>query len=95
MGETSKLLQLANTIQAQVSEIQKHLMETKQSDPEFDGQVETTDWDGTDDTRSAALENLTQLQDLLMTPRELLQSRWVRSQWLECEYSIDLLTLQV
>ena len=89
MGETSKLLQLANTIQAQVSEIQKHLTETKQSDPEFDGQVETTDWDGIDDTRSAALENLTQLQDLLMTPRELLQSRWVRCQRLECEHSID------
>ncbi|KAK3681913.1 hypothetical protein LTR37_020756 [Vermiconidia calcicola] len=71
-AEMSRLLELANAIQAQVTEMQKHLTETGQPDPSFDGQTKATDYKGIDDTRSAVLENLTHLQELLMTPQELL-----------------------
>ena len=75
--KTSKLLELASSIQAQVSQIQKHLTKTNQSNPQFESSSPLTNWDGIDDTRSACLENLTQLQDLLMTPREILHTQAV------------------
>jgi hypothetical protein len=75
--ETSRLLELANSIQAQVSQIQQYLTKTKQPNPRFEADTPLTDWDGIDDTRSACLENLTQLQDLLMTPREILHTQAV------------------
>ena len=75
--DTSRLLELANAIQAQVAEIQKHLSETGQPNPSFDGKAEKVDFGSLDDTRIATLENLTQLQDLLYTPFELLQSKAV------------------
>ena len=74
MSETSDLLNLANNIQSQVAKIQKYLTETGQPDPSFDGQAQPTDWHGVDDTRSAVLQNLVELQDLLSTPAELLQT---------------------
>lgn len=79
-NETSRLLELANSIQAQVAQIQKYLTETKQANPWFEASSPLVDWErrpDVDDLRSACLENLTQLQDLLMTPRELLHSQTV------------------
>ena len=75
--ERTRLLELANNIQAQVTQIQKYLTETNQPNPRFEASSPAINWDGADDIRSACLENLTQLQDLLMTPRELLQSQTV------------------
>jgi hypothetical protein len=75
--ETSRLLELANTIQTQVAQIQKHLTETKQPNPRFEATEPLIDWDGVDDTRSDCIENLVQLTDLLMTPREVLHSQAV------------------
>ena len=75
--ETSRLLELANTIQAQVTQIQKYLTETKQPNPRFEATEPLIDWEGIDDTRSDCIENLAQLTDLLMTPREALHSQAV------------------
>jgi hypothetical protein len=79
--ETSRLLELANSIQAQVSQIQQYLTKTNQPNPQFEADTPLTNWDGDgiDDTRSACLENLAQLQDLLMTPREILHTQAVSS----------------
>ena len=75
--EPSRLLDLANAIQAQVAQIQKYLTATNQPNPRFEASSPLVNWDGIDDTRSACLENLTQLQDSLMTPREMLHSQTV------------------
>ena len=77
-SETTRLLKLANNIQAQVTEIQKYLTQTNQPNPSFEGQSQPVNFEGVDDTRSAVLENLTELQDLLSTPRELLHAQTVR-----------------
>lgn len=74
MSHTSRLLDLANSLHARIAEIQKHLSDTGKLDPTFDGQEEPTDWTDIDDTRAAALEDLTELRDLLSTPRELVYS---------------------
>lgn len=71
--ESSRLLDLANTIQAQVTEIQKYLTNTQQPDPSFEGGGQSVDFNGVDDTRSSVLEKLTELKDLLLTPLELLR----------------------
>ena len=81
MAPMSRLVELANSIQKQVFEVQEHLTATGQGDPSFDGQVQPTDFEGVDETRSAVLENLTELQDLLSTPRELLRAQMV-SKWI-------------
>ena len=70
--EPSRLLDLVNAIQTQVAEIQKHLTRTEQPNPSFDCQAKAIDFEGVEDTRSSVLDNLIELQDLLMTPRELL-----------------------
>lgn len=75
--ETSTLLELANTIQAQVTQIQKYLTETRQHNPRFEATSPAIEWDGIDDTRSDCLENLTQLTDMLMTPKEILHTQAV------------------
>lgn len=77
MTDTSRLLELANAIQDQVTAIHKHLAATEQEDPTFDSQVPETDYEGIDDTRALAIENLTRLHDLLSTSREILQNKAV------------------
>lgn len=76
-SERGRLLKLANSIQVQVSEIQKYLTETNQPDPSFDGQAKLVDFSGVDDVRSDALEKITELQDLLYTPHEMLSTKAV------------------
>ena len=71
--ESSRLLDLANTIQAQVADLQKYLTNSQQPNPSFEGKGTTVDFKGIDDTRSSVLESLTELQDLLLTPKELLR----------------------
>ena len=73
----SRLLELANSIQVQVTEIQKHLTETGQPGPDFDASSPPTDFGGIYDSRDSVLENLSELQDLLLTPRELLHTQCV------------------
>ena len=75
MADSSRLISLANTIQAKVLAIHNHLVSSGQTDPTFDGQVPNTDYSGIDDTRAAVLESLTELHDLLSTPREILQDK--------------------
>ncbi|KAF4626661.1 hypothetical protein G7Y89_g11497 [Cudoniella acicularis] len=74
MRDLSRLVKLANTIQAQVLAIHSHLATSRQADPPFDGQAPDTSYDGIDDIKASALENLTELHDLLST-REILQDR--------------------
>ena len=78
MTEPSRLLELANAVQSHVVTLQKYLADCGQAEPSFDAQRPTPDFEGIDDIRSLILEDLAELQDLLMTPRELLQSRPVR-----------------
>ncbi len=72
-----RLLELVNTLQTQIQSVQEYLTETNQRDPSFVGTETPTDYDGIDDTRGAALENLLELQELLMTPREILVAQTV------------------
>lgn len=74
-----RLLQLVDALRSHVQSIQEHLTNTSQLDPGFVCTPTRTDYDAVDDTRIAALENLLELQDLLMTPRELLVAQAVRS----------------
>lgn len=76
-AKTSKLLQLANDIHNQVTEIQKYLEKTEQPDPCFEGDAQPVDFAGIEDTRSQALENLTELTELLLKPSELLHTKTV------------------
>lgn len=81
-AETSRLLELANTIQAQVTQIQEYLTKTKQPNPRFEATEPLVNWKGIDDTRSDCIEALAQLTDMLMTPRETLHSQAVC--WSHC-----------
>jgi Mg2+ and Co2+ transporter CorA len=72
------LLKLVEKIQQQVTEIQNYLTETSQPDPSFIGTQPPTKWtDAIDDTRSETLHNIIELQELLMTPKELLHTQSV------------------
>ena len=73
----SRLLELAEKIQAQVKDIQNYLNETEQPNPSFEGTAKKVEFSGVDDTRSACIESLTELQDLLLTPKELLHAQAV------------------
>jgi hypothetical protein len=73
-----QLIKLMETIQQQVTELQNYLTESEQPDPTFLGTQPPTKWtDAIDDTRSEALHNIIELQELLMTPKELLHSQSV------------------
>lgn len=69
------MLELAKAIQSQVSEICEYLKSTNQAEPSFGIETEESDYEGIDDTRLAALENLVQLQDMLSTSREILTQK--------------------
>jgi hypothetical protein len=75
MSNSSHILDLAITIQSQVLKIHEHLEASGNGGPTFDGQAPDIEFDGVNDTRTAALENLTELIDLLSTPREILQQK--------------------
>jgi hypothetical protein len=73
--EKTKLLELANKIKEQVTEIQNYLEESNQPNPSFTSTDEPVNYDGIDDIRAEALHNLMELQELLYTPKELLHSQ--------------------
>jgi hypothetical protein len=75
MADSSRLVSLASTIQAKVLEIHNHLESSGQADPSFDSQVPYTNYSGIDDTRASVLDSLTELQDLLSTPQDILKDR--------------------
>lgn len=75
MTSPSHLVNLANTIQSQVLVIHNHLAKYGQADPSFDGQAPETSYSGIDETRASVLEALTELHDLLSTPREILRDK--------------------
>jgi len=68
-------LDLATTIQSQVLKIHEHLEASGKGGPTFDGQAPDIEFDGINDTGTAALENVTELIDLLSTSREILQQK--------------------
>jgi O6-methylguanine-DNA--protein-cysteine methyltransferase len=75
MSNSSRILDLATTIQSQVHKIHQHLEASGNGDPSFDGQAPYIEFYGINDTRAAVLENLTELIDLLSTPTEILQQK--------------------
>jgi O6-methylguanine-DNA--protein-cysteine methyltransferase len=75
MADSSRLVSLASTIQAKVLEIHNHLVSSGQTDPSFDSQVPYTNYSSINDTRASVLDCLTELQDLLSTPQEILKDR--------------------
>ncbi|KAK3613592.1 hypothetical protein LTR56_027789 [Elasticomyces elasticus] len=72
MGDHSRLLDLTSILQAHVATIHNHLLSTNQPEPSFSIKTPDPDFTGIEPTRFAALEALTDLRDLLSTPRELL-----------------------
>ena len=72
--DTTRLWELSYTVGVQVSEIQRCLLESGQQHLTFEGRAKPTDFSGIEDVRSAVLENLTELQELLLTPQELLHA---------------------
>ena len=72
--DTSNLLALAATIQSHTTQIHEHLKATGQADPSFNVATPDVDFKGVEDVRSKVLEALIELQELLLTPSELLRS---------------------
>lgn len=72
--DTSVLLALAATIQSHTTQIHEHLKANGQADPSFDAGSLDVDFKGVEDVRLNVLEALIELQELLLTPRELLRS---------------------
>lgn len=71
MAEKSHLLHLLETVQLEVTAVHDYLVAADQPQPVFDGPE--PDYSGIDGTRVSALEALTELRDLILTLRELLQ----------------------
>jgi hypothetical protein len=72
MSKQSSLIDLADRIQSAVQQLQTHLTTTLQSDPNLLNTTSVVDWTDADDTRCAVLEDILELQELLMTPKEVL-----------------------
>ena len=79
----STLLALAGTIQSHTTQIHDYLKATGQPDPSFDVSSPDVDFKGVEDVRMKVLEALIELQELLLTPKELLRSIMVYSPILE------------
>lgn len=84
----STLLDLAARISTGVETIQAHLDATHQPSPLFDATYPAVDLKGVDDARNAVLDLAIELQELLMTPKEILLAQTVgvfstqfRHQW--------------
>ncbi|KAK4497294.1 hypothetical protein PRZ48_011744 [Zasmidium cellare] len=76
MATASHLIELANTIQTQVTEFQKLLAASGQPDPSLDLDAPSPDFAAAglhaQDVRSKLLDQIDELHDLLLTPQEML-----------------------
>ena len=81
--DNSTLLALAATIQSHTTQIHEYLEATRQADPSFDVRSPDVDFKGVEDVRLKVLEALIELQELLLTPRELLRSITVYPRFFE------------
>lgn len=81
--DTSTLLALAATIQSHTTQIHEHLKANGQADPSFDVGSPDVDFKSVEHVRLKVLEALIELQELLLTPRELLRSIMVCSPFFE------------
>lgn len=67
-----RLLTLTLKIHSRVHDIETYLSATSQPNLNFIGSAPSVDFSCIDDVRSAVLEDILELQELLMTPREVL-----------------------